>query len=113
LRWAEVAVGQRSVVPLAPRATPRVAEVSATEAGRLLEWRAPRLQFAETPLSGAVEEFNRRNTLRLVLADRDLGAVPIGGTFRADNPEGFAHVLALTLDLKVTRRGERELVLAR
>ena len=111
--WVEVAVGQRSIVPLAPAATPRVADVSAAEASRLLEWRAMRLQFAETPLAVAIEEFNRRNAVRLVLTDRDLGAVPIGGTFRADNPEGFARVLELTLELKIARRGEREIVLAR
>ncbi|MBL9200035.1 MAG: FecR domain-containing protein [Opitutaceae bacterium] len=113
LQWAEVAVGQRSIVQLAPAAQPRVADVSAAEAARLLEWRALRLQFAETPLAVAVGEFNRRNAVRLVLADRDLGAVPIGGTFRADNPQGFAHILGLTLELKVTRRGEHEIVLAR
>jgi transmembrane sensor len=111
--WTEVAAGQHSIVPLTPTATAHVTDVSEAEAGRLLEWRAPRLQFAETPLAVAIEEFNRRNAVRLVLAHRDLGALPIGGTFRADNPEGFARVLELTLELRIARRGEHEIVLTR
>jgi transmembrane sensor len=111
--WSEVAAGQHSVIPLDPAKLLRIENVSTLEAGRLLNWRAPRLQFAETPLSEAVEEFNRRNAVKLVLAKRELGTALIGGTFRADNPEGFAQVLELTLQLKIARRDEHSLVLSR
>jgi transmembrane sensor len=111
--WAEVGAGQRGIVSLTTAAAPRISDLTPVETKHLLEWKAPRLQFAETPLSVAIEEFNRRNALRLVVADRDLGTVPIGGTFRADNPEGFARVLELTLELKATRHGDREIVLSR
>ena len=111
--WSEVATGQHSIVPLDPAKLLRIENVSTLEAGRLLNWRAPRLQFAETPLSEAVEEFNRRNAVKLVLAERELGTTLIGGTFRADNPEGFARVLELTLLLKIARRDKHSLVLSR
>ncbi len=108
-----VVAGQRGIVPLAPDATPRVSNVSPAEAQSLLEWQAPRLQFFETPLAVAVAEFNRHNRTRLVVEDRDLGAVPIGGTFRADNPDGFVRVLELTLELTAVRREGHEILLTR
>lgn len=111
--WAEVGAGQRGIVSLTAEAAPRISDLTPVQTKHLLEWKAPRLQFAETPLAVAVKEFNRRNAVRLVVADRDLGTVPIGGTFRADNPEGFARVLELTLELKATRRGDHEIVLSR
>ncbi len=111
--WSEIAAGQRAVVPLAPAAAPRISDVAPAEAKELLGWQAPRLQFFETPLAVAVGEFNQRNGTRLVVADRELGAVPIGGTFRADNPEGFVRVLELTLDIKAEPRDGGEIVLTR
>ena len=111
--WSEIAAGQRAVVPLAPEAAPRISDVSPAEAKELLAWQAPRLQFFETPLAVAVAEFNRHNRTRLVVAERELNAVPIGGTFRADNPEGFVRVLELTLDIKAEPRADQEIVLTR
>ena len=111
--WSEIAAGQRAVVPLAPAAAPRISDVAPAEAKELLGWQAPRLQFFETPLAVAVGEFNQRNGTRLVVADRELSAVPIGGTFRADNPEGFVRVLELTLDIKAEPRDGQEILLTR
>ncbi|MEN9637525.1 MAG: hypothetical protein RL077_5929 [Verrucomicrobiota bacterium] len=111
--WSEIAAGQRAVVPLAPEAAPRISDVSPAEVKELLAWQAPRLQFFETPLAVAVAEFNRHNRTRLVVAERELNAVPIGGTFRADNPEGFVRVLELTLDIKAEPRADQEILLTR
>ncbi len=112
-QWAEVGAGQCGAVPLATDAKPQVRNVPRGEAETLIEWRVPRLQFFETPLAVAVGEFNQRNRLRLVLGHSDLGSVPIGGTFRVDNPEGFVRILELTLDIKAERRDGREIVLTR
>ena len=108
-----IAAGQRAVVPRTPEAEARINDVSAAEAKEILGWQAPRLQFFETPLAVAVAEFNRHNRTRFVVADRELNTVPIGGTFRADNPEGFVRVLELTLDLKAEPRAGPEIVLTR
>ena len=78
-----------------------------------LAWKVPRLQFLETPLAVAVEEFNRWNRVQLVLAQRELGTAPIGGTFRIDNVESFVRLLEITLDLQAVPRGETEIVLTR
>lgn len=112
-QWAEVAAGQCGAVPLAPEAKPHVRNVPRDEVETLIEWRVPRLQFFETPLAIAIGEFNQRNHTRLVLGQSDLSSVPIGGTFRVDNPEGFVRILELTLDIKAERRDGREIVLTR
>lgn len=110
---SELVAGQRAIVPLTPETEPRISQVSRAEAKEILGWQAPRLQFFETPLAVAVGEFNRHNRTRLVIAERELNAVPIGGTFRADNPEGFVRVLELTLDIKAEPRVGGEIVLTR
>ncbi len=108
-----IAAGQRAIVPLTPETAPRISQVSPAEAKEILGWQAPRLQFFETPLAVAVGEFNRHNRTRLVIAARELNAVPIGGTFRADNPEGFVRVLELTLEIKAVPRDGGEIMLTR
>lgn len=105
--------GQRAVVAAMADAAPSVRSVSAAEMETVLEWKIPRLQFFETPLAVAIEEFNRRNRLQLVLGQRKLAGVPIGGTFRIDNVEGFVRLLEITLDIRAVRRGDYELVLTR
>lgn len=115
---AFLAAGQQVVVPLA--ATPSasvpalaVASVSAAQIRTALEWQTPRLQFFETPLAEAVTEFNRHNPNPLVLADSALGSVPIGGTFRVDNVEGFVRLLELTVDVRSEPRADGAVVLKR
>lgn len=63
------------------------------DAQRLLDWRDGLLAFRDTPLSEVVEEFNRYNARKLVLADAQAGALRIGGSFRWDNTEGFVRLL--------------------
>jgi transmembrane sensor len=108
-----IVAGQRAIVPLTQEAEPRISDVTPDELRNTLGWQTPRLQFFETPLGLAVEEFNRRNPMRLVVASRELAAIPVGGTFRVDNPEGFVRVLELTLDIKAEPRGANEIVLSR
>lgn len=112
---AVVTAGQQATVSLADAATktPRVSDITEAEAAEALEWQAPRLQFFETPLSIALAEFNSRNRLQVSLAGEELGAIPIGGTFRVDNVEGFVRLLEVTLELKSARRGEDAIVVMR
>ncbi|MBI4625051.1 MAG: FecR domain-containing protein [Verrucomicrobia bacterium] len=106
--------GQRALVSLAAAAPElRVTNVTPQEIKDTLAWQAPRLQFFETPLAVAVAEFNARNRTQLVLGEPDLGTVPIGGTFRVDNVEGFVRMIEVTLDLRAEPRGGNELVLTR
>jgi transmembrane sensor len=102
----------RAIVSLTPAAAePQVTAVTPEQIKEVLAWQAPRFQFYETPLAEALAEFNSRNRLQLVAGDAEVGAMRIGGTFRADNVEGFVSMLQLTLGVRSERRGETEIVL--
>jgi len=110
--------GQRAIVALAvDLPAVRVTEVTPEELRDTLAWQTPRLQFYETPLAVAVAEFNRHaaggSSVRIVLADPELGAVRIGGTFRVDNVEGFVRTVEVTLDLRAEPQDETVIMLTR
>ncbi len=104
--------GQRSVLPLSLD----VRELNATqvdpeEMNRLLSWKHETLDFDSTPLFEAVLEFNRRNEVQLIVADRSLGELTIVASFRSNNVKGFARLMELTFDVEVERTSEQEIVL--
>jgi transmembrane sensor len=74
-------------------------------------WREGQLYFDETRLADVAAEFNRYNHTHLVIADPDIADIPVGGTFRADNVEGFARLLQDGMGLSVERQGA-ELVIS-
>ncbi|MCW5548322.1 MAG: FecR domain-containing protein [Opitutaceae bacterium] len=110
---AVLAGGERATVPLLGANDATVERVTPEEITRELAWQAPRLQFSETPLAVAVEEFNRLNRHQLVLAGPGLGQLRIGGTFRPDNVEGFVRLLDATLGLQAEPDGPDRTVLRR
>ena len=67
--------------------------------------------FAETPLRDVIAQFNRRNRVQLILGDASLGERPVGGTFAADNVEGFVRLLEGSGTIAIERRSEFEIVL--
>ncbi len=88
--------GQRILIPIgatSPMAPAGVAPPPATEIARELSWQRGRLQFGPTPLREVVAEFNRYNPHQLIIADPQIGAFRIGGTFRLDGYEDFVRVL--------------------
>ena len=108
--------GQRTVVSFAPTAAPpRVFDVSPEEMARRLAWQPQLLDFSSTPLANVVAEFNRRaengHGVRFIIADPELASFPIEGWIRSDNREAFVRALELSGDVRVERRGEKEIVL--
>ncbi|MBL9208936.1 MAG: FecR domain-containing protein [Opitutaceae bacterium] len=98
--------------PAAGPAAAPVVEAIAPEAIReALSWQERKLAFAETPLREVIAQFNRRNRLQLVLGDDALGARPVGGTFAADNVEGFIRLLESSGSITIDRRDEKTVVL--
>lgn len=111
-----LAAHERLVVPVAAGVArvlppPLVERVAPEGVRAALAWQERRLVFAETPLREVVAQFNRRNRLQLVVTDPALGARPVGGTFAADNVEGFVRLLESGGAVTVERRGEFELLL--
>lgn len=88
--------GQRVVVATGGDVSPvppRIEAVGAAEIERALAWQTSLLVFSETPLRDAVEQFNRRNRVQIVLGDRELEAQRVGGKIDANSPETFVRVL--------------------
>lgn len=100
-----------SAVP-APKAPVPVVEKITSEALReALSWQERKLVFSETPLREVVAQFNRRNRLQLILGDAAVAERPVGGTFAADNVEGFVRLLKGSGTIAVERRDEMTVVL--
>lgn len=79
---------------------------------RIDAWRTRRLEFTDTPLAEAVEEFNRYSTTRVVVGTSELGEVHVSGVFRIGDAEGFLFSLREALHVETHESGE-EIVLLR
>ena len=97
---------ERVLVPTSGRhgARPVVEQVPPEAVREALAWQGPRLVFVDTPLADAIAQFNRRNQVQLALADAELGTLPIGGSFRAENVDAFVRLLTAEGDIVVGRR---------
>jgi transmembrane sensor len=80
--------------------------VSPEASARELAWRDGMLSFAGEPLSLVVEEVGRYTELDIVIDDRDLRDLRIGGYFRAGDTEGLLHTLEAGFPIEVIRSQE-------
>lgn len=104
----QVAAGERLLVETGPTAAPPVVKaVSIAQVATALAWQAKRLELVDTPLSEALVEFNRQSAIPIVLGERDLGDLRLGGAFRVDNLEGFLRLLEGGFGIRVERQPDR------
>jgi len=64
-----------------------------SEVQRRLQWTTGYLSFAGQTLEEVVEEFNRYNMRKLIIEDRAIRRLQIGGSFQSTDPEGFVAAL--------------------
>ena len=88
-----------------------VARIDAAAITQTLAWREPLMRLGGATLAELAAEFGRATGRRLVLADPALADLRFGGRFRADDIDGFTHLLASTLDLDVERTADGAIVL--
>lgn len=109
---AELSAGQRSVVPLnAAAVPPEIEEISTEVIEKRLAWKNEMLDFTNTPLSDVVLEFNRRNHTQLVIGDASLSELPVIGSLRPQNLDGFVEMLELTEGVRAERDGVSKIIL--
>lgn len=82
-------------------------QVSPAQVLSQLGWRDGRLILDQMPLGQAVAEFNRYNARKLVIADPEVAAIRVGGSFSPANVDGFTRLLELGFGLRTERQGER------
>lgn len=107
-----VDAGKGVVVGLAGSGAPapNILQLTPAELAAKLAWRAPRLEFTDTPLAEAVALMNQhaagRGTARLVLEDDASATLPVSGMFRADNTAAFVRILEVNFGLKAVADGD-------
>jgi transmembrane sensor len=105
--------GNRVVVDIINEtALPLTSALTRVELARRLSWRAPRLEFSDTPLAEAVALMNRYSTIRIEIADTSLARMRVNGLFRADNTDTFVRLLEASFDA-TAERAEDVVVLKR
>lgn len=67
---------------------------------RIDAWRTRRLEFSNTPLPQAVEEFNRYAITRIVIGTPELSSVRVSGVFSIGDTEGFLYSLQEALGVQ-------------
>jgi transmembrane sensor len=72
---------------------------------RDLSWREGILTFDQDSLAEAARQFNRYNRKKIVVDSGAANAIHIGGTFDAENVEGFARLLQEAYRLTVKDKG--------
>jgi transmembrane sensor len=68
---------------------------------RALAWRSGKIDLDGETLEEAVAEFNRYNQRKLRIVDPKLAREAFDGVFRVDDPEGFARVVEVSLQVPV------------
>jgi transmembrane sensor len=102
-----LAAGDRVVVPshALGGSLPQPEKVAPADLKQALAWRGMRVEFTGTPLSDAVELFNRQNSLQLEIGDDSLAELQLTGIFWADDPEGFVRLLETGMNVRAERDG--------
>lgn len=76
--------------------------VKEVDASRELQWATGYYEFRGETVGQAIEEFNRRNRLQVVMADERIGQIAMPfTTVKLDDPETFAAMLAARPDVQV------------
>lgn len=80
---------------------------------RTLAWRQGSIDLDGDTLASAVNEFNRYNRRKLVLADVRLANRQFDGTFRTDDPEGFAGAVGAIFGVPIDLSDESDIRIGR
>lgn len=101
---AEVKAGQRLSVTDQDQAF--VVKPDPAAIRRSLAWRQGELVLDGETLAEAAAEFNRYNSLKIIVEDPELGDEQLVGLFRTGDPESFVTSVTTLLQAEVRREGE-------
>ena len=68
-----------------------------------IAWQQGEILFQDMTLGMAVEEYNRFLDHKIVIVDRELAGIPVGGRFTSTDPTAFLHALSAGLQVRVAR----------
>jgi len=84
----------------------RVVAVDPAALSRTTAWTEGKLELDGEPLSAAIAEMNRHNTLQIRLASPMLADEPLYGAFRLNDPTAFADAVAASVGAQARRRDD-------
>jgi transmembrane sensor len=107
----QLGVGDRALISRATVApTFLVEKANQDELRDALSWHSQVTTISGRPVREIVELFNRRNKLRIVIGDAELGGRNLGGTFSLDQPHTLIRALEIDGDVVSEPRGDDEIV---
>ncbi len=89
-----------------PRARLEIESLEPGEVSRRLAWREGMISFEGDTLAEAAREFTRYSHIRIVIDDPAVAHRRVVGLYSATDPVGFAHAVALSMGLAVSRHGD-------
>lgn len=87
-----------------------IVDESGEQAERELSWRQGVLKFEQTPLADAIAEFNRYHRRQLVIVDRSVAEIRIGGSFDAAGLDAFVRLLQRGFGLRAEQQAGQILI---
>ncbi len=112
--WAvpELVAGDQATISIQGEyLIPLMSKVESEFKEEILAWKGPRLFFDSTPLEEAAKQFNKHNTVKVVIEGDEIKQLLIGGSFLLEDVEAFVRLLALDGSISVDRTHPHELVL--
>lgn len=100
--------GQQVELAVASPIAVRQVDLNRTQA-----WRYGRMILDDAPLGDTVADLNRYGGTQIVLADPQLAQVRVSGVFHTGRPEDFVESVTAAFPVRVVRRDEGRIVLAR
>ena len=100
-----------AIVQARPEAV-RVVSVAPERVQTALSWRRGLIVFDDTRLADVAAEFNRYNTVKLVITDPALAEAHVGGAFHPTNLDAFVRILGQDLKVSAQSDGDRLLLKA-
>ena len=85
------------------REATRIEDVPSQELDRTQAWRRGLLVFEDASIAEVIAEVNRYTEIQLVIADAEIGALRLGGTFKTGRLEALLEVLEKGFGIRVTR----------
>lgn len=76
------------------------------EISRKLAWRDGMISFEGDTLAQAATQFARYSDVRIVIDDPVVAKLRVVGLYSATDPAGFAHAVALSMNLRAERNGD-------
>ena len=128
MRQGEATISPASIIPIRLRTSSRllpqgtdaeanpdsliVHPIASTEIERVLAWRQGAIELSGQTLGQAVEEFNRYNRRRIVIADPSISALRLAGYFQSDDVSAFVNAVTGAFPVRARDGGPGVVVLS-